>query len=452
MKIRIRLTLQFFIVVATILIFSMFFVYNRFKQITDNEYYNNLKTKAQMTAEMVLHDGDLDKIEDITPKSNKEGLPISDNVIIFNNRFEKVFAFNRSSDGGVPFNIVEFSSKENTYREGDKYYYGLPFRTAKGSSYYVIASSYFNSKELMDLRQIITLAIIFGLIFVALSGFFYTRQALNPLFSIVTQMDKLDMTKLDGRLNKSHSKDEIEHLISSINNLLSKIQSSFTFQKMFISNVSHELKNPISVVLSQVDVMLSQSNRTVDEYRSTLNSLREDVKEIADITENLLQMAKMKAEGFKLEVNPFQLDEAVLECQSKLLRANPDYTINFDIIGHPESQSELSVIGNESLLKLAFINLMDNCCKFSPDKKVNVSIKVNPASCILTFKDNGYGIKAEELEHILQPFYRNNQTIHIKGYGIGLSLTDAIINVHKLKLDIQSQINVGSAFSIEFKK
>jgi len=452
MKIRIRLTLQFFIVVATILIFSMFFVYNRFKRITDNEYYNNLKTKAHMTAEMVLHDGDLDKIEDITPQNDQEGLPISDNVIIFNSKFEKVFAFNRNSNIAIPFNIIDFSTRENTYRQGDIYYYGIPFKTQQGSSYYVVASSFFNSKELMDLRRIITIAIILGLVFVALSGFFYTRQALNPLFSIVTQMDKLDMAKMEGRLKSSQSKDEIEHLISSINNLLSKIQSSFTFQKMFISNVSHELKNPISVVLSQVDVVLSQSSRTVDEYRNTLTSLREDVKEIADITENLLQMAKMKAEGFTLEVNRFQLDQAILECQSKLLRANPDYTINFDIIGHPESESDLEVTGNEALLKLAFINLMDNCCKFSPDKKVNVLIKVNSELTALSFQDNGYGIKAEEMEHILQPFYRNNQTVNIKGYGIGLSLTDAIINVHKLKLNIQSQVNVGSTFSIEFKK
>ena len=94
MKIRVKLTLQFFLVVATILIFSMFFVYSRFKRITDNEYYNNLKTKAHMTAEMVLHDGDLEKIEDITPQNDKEGLPISDNVIIFNSKNEKVFSFN----------------------------------------------------------------------------------------------------------------------------------------------------------------------------------------------------------------------------------------------------------------------------------------------------------------------------------------------------------------------
>lgn len=402
-----------------------------------------------MTAEMVLHDGDLEKIEDITPQNDKEGLPISDNVIIFNSKNEKVFSFNRNRSDGIPFNVIEFSESENTYRQGDIYYYGLPFTTSKGSKYYVLASSFFNSKELMDLRQIILLAIVLGLLFVAISGF-YTRQALNPLFSIVTQMNGLDMSKLEGRVESSQSKDEIEHLISSINNLLSKIQNSFTFQKMFISNVSHELKNPISVVLSQVDVLLSQSNRTVDEYRNTLASLREDVKEIADITENLLQMAKMKAEGFMLEVKPFQLDEAILECQSKLQRANPDYTVNFDIIGRLESEKDLTVIGNDSLLKLAFLNLMDNCCKFSPDKKVNISIESNDGVKVLRFQDNGYGIKAEEMEHIFQPFYRNTKSKHIKGYGIGLSLTDTIFNAHQIKLEIQSEPNVGSLFTVKF--
>ncbi|HMV24862.1 MAG TPA: hypothetical protein PKA71_11060, partial [Saprospiraceae bacterium] len=97
MKIRVKLTLQYFVVVATILILSMFFVYRRFQDITYNEYYNNLKTKAHMTAEMVLHKGDLDKLEDITPHKDSENLPMSDNVIIFNNNYEKVFTFNRKS-------------------------------------------------------------------------------------------------------------------------------------------------------------------------------------------------------------------------------------------------------------------------------------------------------------------------------------------------------------------
>lgn len=126
-----------------------------------------------MTAEMVLHDGDLEKIEDITPQNDKEGLPISDNVIIFNSKNEKVFSFNRNRSDGIPFNVIEFSESENTYRQGDIYYYGLPFTTSKGSKYYVLASSFFNSKELMDLRQIILLAIVLGLLFVAISGFLH---------------------------------------------------------------------------------------------------------------------------------------------------------------------------------------------------------------------------------------------------------------------------------------
>jgi len=451
MKIRVRLTLQFFFVVATILFLTMYFVYKRFEDMTTMEYYNNLKTKAHMTAEMVLHNGDLEKIEDINPRKSNEGLPISDNVIIFNNKFEKVFSFNRNTTENIPFDVVDYSRQEHAHRQGDIYYYGLPYTANTGTYYYVVASSFFNSKELMDLRQIITIAIVIGLFVVGLAGFFYTREALSPLFSIVTQMDRLDMTTLTGRLKATRSKDEIEHLITSINNLLSKIQSSFTFQKMFISNVSHELKNPISVMLSQVDVVLAQSNRTVDEYRSTLVSLREDVREIADITENLLQMAKMKAEGFKLEVNSFQLDDAILECQSKLLRAHPDYTINFKINGRPDTQEDLTITGNEALLRLAFINLMDNCCKYSPDKKVDVTITSRDKGLLLTFKDNGYGIDADELEKVLQPFYRNTKATKVKGYGIGLSLIDAVMNVHKLNLKIESQPDAGSTFSIRFK-
>ncbi len=452
MKIRVKLTLQYFVVVATILILSMFFVYRRFQDITNNEYYNNLKTKANMTAEMVLHKGDLDKLEDITPHKDSENLPMSDNVIIYNNKQERVFTFNRKSTFMLPFDIGSISEKEFSYHNGDMYYFGLPYTSMSGKKYYVVASSVFNSKELMDLKRIITFAIILGLIVVGVSGFFYTRQALDPLFSIVHQMDRLDMTKLDGRLKRTYSKDEIEHLIQSINNLLSRIQGSVTFQKMFISNVSHELKNPISIVLSQVDVLLNQQDRTIDEYRSTLASLRDDVQDIADITENLLQMAKIKSEGFHLDVQNFQLDETILECQAKLLRSHPEYSVSFEIEGQPDSQETLTVEGNEALLKLAFINIMDNCCKYSDDKHVDIRIKTTDQGLRLSFHDKGTGIAKEDMDMIFQPFYRNINTKHVKGYGIGLSLIDAVLKVHKLKLDIESTPNVGSMFAIPFTR
>ena len=452
MKIRVKLTLQYFVVVATILILSMFFVYRRFQDITYNEYYNNLKTKAHMTAEMVLHKGDLDKLEDITPHKDSENLPMSDNVIIFNNNYEKVFTFNRKSAFVLPFDIRPISKREFSYHTGDMYYFGLPYTSMSGRKYYVVASSVFNSKELMDLKRIISLAIILGLVVVGVSGFFYTRQALNPLFSIVHQMDQLDMSKLDSRLKRSYTKDEIEHLIQSINHLLSRIQSSVTFQKMFISNVSHELKNPISIVLSQVDVLLNQKDRTVDEYRATLTSLRDDVQDIAYITENLLQMAKIKSEGFHLDIQNFQLDEAILECQSKLLRSHPEYSVSFQIEGQPDSQEKLTVEGNEALLKLAFINIMDNCCKYSDDKHVDIRINSTDRGLELSFRDKGAGIAKEDMEMIFQPFYRNINTKHVKGYGIGLSLIDAVLQVHKLKLKIESTPKVGSLFAIPFTR
>ncbi|MCO6460870.1 MAG: HAMP domain-containing histidine kinase [Saprospiraceae bacterium] len=451
MKIRVKLTLQFFVVVATILILSMYFVYNRFQEITVREYYNNLKTKAHMTAEMVLHKGDLKKLEDITPAAANSSLPISDNVIIFNSKFEKVFTFNRRQSVSIPFDIVSNSKKEYAYHDSDIYYYGLPYVSGSGSKYYVVASSYFNSKELMDLRRIITLAIIISLVVVGLSGFFYTRHALSPISSIVNQMDKLNMDKMDTKLKSTNGKDEIEHLIKSINNLLYRIQNSVTFQKMFISNVSHELKNPITIVLSQIDVLLSQPHRSLKEYRETLISLREDVKDIADITENLLQMAKIKSEGFQLDIQEFQLDEAILECQTKLLRVHPEFSVNFEIEGQPDSFDSLTVRGNEALLKLAFSNLIDNCCKYSYDNNVNVSIKPDNDHVILKFSDRGSGIPQKELGKIFQPFYRNITTKNIKGYGIGLSLIDAVMSVHKLNLDVQSVPNIGSVFTIAFE-
>lgn len=454
MQIRTKLTLQFIVLVAGILLLSQYFIYFKFGQITEDEFYNNLRSKALMTAEMVLHDE-----TELAPITNESAdpeagvtLPFRENIVIYNSNLQKVFAFNRNADA-VSKQMLEgaISGAECRFHHGKMSAILLRQTSHSGKAYVILAESVFNSEDLGNLRNILIASFFLCIGIVAFGGWFYSGQALSPVSRIVNQVDKILPSDLSARLEAANNKDEISRLVHTFNRLLDRIQLAFHMQKNFISNVSHELKNPLSVIISQLEVSLDKEDRTVTEYRATQRSVLEDTRELGDITDKLLQLARVYSEGANISFEHVRLDEIMLQTRDTLLKLHPDYHIAFDIEGIPETEEELCVRGNESLLRSAFLNLMDNGCKFSPDKRVHVKIYFEPGGQHrVEIADKGPGIPAKDLQLIFQPFYRSSQSIHMRGSGIGLSLVDSIMKLHKVALKVASAQDRGTVFHLSF--
>ncbi|MGV2479920.1 UNVERIFIED_CONTAM: HAMP domain-containing histidine kinase, partial [Salmonella enterica subsp. enterica serovar Weltevreden] len=114
-----------------------------------------------------------------------------------------------------------------------------------------------------------------------------------------------------------------------------------------------------------------------------------------------------------------------------------------------ESDHEISVKGNEYLLKTAFCNLFDNGCKFSKDHQSTVSVSFQTDKILLMFTDKGIGITEEDFQHIFTPFYRGENKAFADGNGIGLSLTQKIIQLHQGKITVISAPAAGTVFTVE---
>lgn len=454
MQIRTRLTLQFIVLVAGILLLSLCFIYWKFRQMTEEEFYNSLRSKALMTAEMILHEEE--KLVPLVATSDSilrsTVLPFRENIIIYNAALQKVFAFNRAAE---PLRSDLLSNlrydDERHFQHGDFYALGLRHRSHSGKEYFIVAESKFNSEELGSLRNILILTFFFGIGIVAVGGWLHTGQALAPVARIVGQVDGIRPSDLSARLDASGSHDEISRLVITFNRLLDRIQFAFKMQKSFISNVSHELKNPLSVIISQLEIALDRKQRSPEEYRETLGSVLEDTRDLSDIAEKMLQLARLHSEGNDIVFERVRLDETMLQTRATLLRLHPDYHIAFDIEGMPECEDDLCIHANEALLRSAFLNLMDNGCKFSPDKKVAVKIFFDPkGQHRVEIADRGPGIPQKDLQLIFQPFYRSSQNIHIRGSGIGLSLVESILKIHHVALDVVSSQGKGTTFRLNF--
>ena len=188
---------------------------------------------------------------------------------------------------------------------------------------------------------------------------------------------------------------------------------------------------------TQLDVAMLKERSTVD-YQSLIISVRQDIRELSHLAETLLDLAKVNDESQRIFYGEVRIDEVLWDARSLLLSAEPNYLITVQFDEDISSENQLLVNGNPHLLKTAFVNLMENGCKFSDNSHVNVHVFFTKEGIQLEFQNTGETIASEEMKLIFRPFYRRDGASHIKGYGVGLSLVERIIKLHESWLNVSS--------------
>ncbi|WP_255158055.1 sensor histidine kinase KdpD [Siphonobacter sp. BAB-5385] len=172
-----------------------------------------------------------------------------------------------------------------------------------------------------------------------------------------------------------------------------------------------------------------------------------------NLANNLLELAQVNQDVSTITFQEVALDEVIYDAAKLLTTKHPSYQMIFSFEGDTAtSQPSLLVKGNKSLLTTAFLNLMENACKFSQNKQVEVTLGVNTEGATVTFTDQGVGISAEDLKHIYEPFFRAENVKKIHGYGIGLPLTHRIMELHHGRILVSSELNRGTSVVLQLPK
>ncbi len=449
MQIHTKLTLQFIFLAFLLLTFSLVFFYSKFHDQVLKDQFQSLRKESSNIAERILSSNYPYHIID-KQSIIKSEFELNSNIIIYDQNFNKIFALNSYNSELNSKEINELlQSKEicnHTSKGLLQIAYG--FNRIGNQKYYIYAISKLNSDSINKIKSLLMLTFMIGLFISSIGGWWYTKQALRPVKNVVHQVESMLPSRLNVRIQSSNSKDEIDQLILTFNKLLDKIEDAFQMQKNFISNVSHELKNPISVITSQLEIILNTSGKTSEEYKDYAKSLLEDSFRINDTIENLLQLARIQSEEGGVQFEFVRMDEMLIESRNLLKRSNSDYIIDIEIKGNPTSEKNFMVLGNKSLLISAFMNIMDNCCKYSPNKYVDVIMNIAHDNIVLEMSDDGPGISPDDVELIFKPFYRDPKHFNKKGFGIGLSLVNSVLKIHKFKLEVTANNSHGTIFRI----
>ena len=452
MEIRKKLIYQFTGIVAFILLFSLIAIYFSFSQARKEEFYDRLGRKAKLVAQMLIdiEEIDLDLLKRIE-RNNPSNLH-AEKIVIYNYKNKKIYSTddeNLLKISGDRIKQVRLE-KETRFRQGAHEVYGQLY-TGHFDRIVVFAAAtdIFGINKLKWLRIIMFFVFVLSLGIVYFAGRLFAARALSPISNIVQQVKSIEASNLDARLDEGNDKDEIAHLAKTFNKMLERLESAFRTQKNFIANASHELRTPLTVITGQLEVVLMKA-RSNEEYLEILILVLNEIKNLNLLSNKLLLLAQASTDQARLNFNPVRIDDILWKARNEIISRHENYLIDIDFGEGIDDDSKLSVSGNETLLKTALSNLMDNACKYSENHRAEVKMDASGDWLVLRFIDEGIGISDNEMKLIFQPFYRSKNALNISGHGIGLSLVEKIVSLHKGKINFSSKLGKGSSFTVHF--
>jgi signal transduction histidine kinase len=454
MSLRKQQAIRFVVVVTGILFTAMISIYYFISYFLDENFYRRLNNRAETVinwlSETIENHENIQLLERLL-KSRKDQMP-SEEILIYNPKNELVFIFNNNVYEAIDTTKLEEIKLQgkSEFMVDDFKAVGILSQTNK-QSYIIIALARdeYAMIFLKQMRWMMLALIVISLFVVSIVGWIYARKTLEPIENISKELSQIFPKNTNLRLSKFGGENEISRLSETINQLLDRVEEGIELQQMFIANVSHELQNPLTSISSQLEVSLL-NERTTANYKNTIQSVLEDTTDLVELVQNLLNLSRSDGEINRLLVEKVRIDDIIWEVHDMVTSNNPNYKVQIHFIALPEDPEHLCVAGSYSLLKIALFNLVENACKFSSDSQAFISLSASAKQKKIYVKDNGGGLSKEEIEKIFQPFYRSEKTTSIKGYGIGLSLVDRIVKIHKGRIEVNSQLNKGTIFKITF--
>lgn len=447
MNIKLKLTLRFTIITISLLLTIFVVIYEYYALFRKNSFQSRLEEKAIYLAKIILESEGIDS--EIVEKINKYSINNSPNqqISIYNQQFKLVHVVGES----IPISSANIPTQLNYTIESEIQDTQFVYAKIKSKNdVFIIASSGYDSvgfSKLVALRKIIILLFTISVIIVLISGWIFASLALKPIKKIIVDVDNITANNLHSRLTINQTKDEINALTKTFNNMLDRLESSFQVQKSFVSNASHEFRTPLTAMKGQIQVAMFKA-RTQSDYEKILQSLNDDINNIISLLNALHELAKANN---NLPYQTFQtvpIIETIIDARNELLRNKPEFQITLNLKEIPESLDTITCKGDAPLLKSCITNLLDNGCKFSRDNACQIAVEFSKQFIIIEVKDNGFGINEKDIPYLFEPFYRSNDTRNIPGHGIGLSLVKKIIEQHKGRISFHTELAKGSVFTI----
>ncbi|HXR04287.1 MAG TPA: ATP-binding protein [Verrucomicrobiae bacterium] len=302
------------------------------------------------------------------------------------------------------------------------------------------------AKELKELRQAALRLTALGgfLLLVGLAGgWWLVGRAIRPIESISATAVKISAGDLSQRINVAETESELGQLAAVLNSTFARLETAFAQQQQFTADAAHELRTPVSVMLTQTQTAL-QRERNAAEYRETIKACQRASQRMRKLIESLLELARLDAGQEQLKRLKFDLSQTVRGCVELIKPLADERGVKI-----MSELAPLEIIGDAERLAQVITNLLANAVQYNKTNgEVRLSANVQDSMILLVVSDTGPGISREDLPHVFDRFYRADPSRSSGQTGLGLAISKAIVEAHGGSIEISSKENVGTTFTV----
>ncbi|MEK3990838.1 sensor histidine kinase [Robertmurraya sp. FSL R5-0851] len=292
------------------------------------------------------------------------------------------------------------------------------------------------------------IGLVVGVLFVILAvyvGTIFVKKMTKPLEIMKQAAEKVTAGDYSARV-PVFSKDEIGQLGTAFNLMSVSIQKEDERKKEFLEDVSHELRTPISYVKGYSEALKAGLAKTSQDQERYLALIHREAKRMERLVGDLLDLSRLDAEDFRLEMCPLPLAQLVEDCLEKY---RPSLQQK-GLLLNTELDPDIIVNADEGRIEQVIQNIVDNAINYTERGRITVLLSKHEKGCILSIKDTGIGIPREDIQRVTQRFFRVNKarTRSDGGTGLGLAISNKLIKLHGGELEIKSNLGKGTCISI----
>jgi two-component system OmpR family sensor kinase len=274
-------------------------------------------------------------------------------------------------------------------------------------------------------------------------GWWISSRAIRPISEISSAATNISGGDLSQRINVAEAESELGQLAAVLNSTFARLETAFAQQQQFTSDAAHELRTPVSVMLTQTQTALNRE-RSSPEYRETVEACQCAAQRMRKMITALLELARLDAGQEVLKRLHFDFSKTIGDCIElvKTIADERGVKILMEL-------SPLEISGDSERLAQVVTNLLTNAIQHNQSGgEVRVKLQSQNGLAILTVSDTGAGIYSEDLPRVFERFFRADKSRSSGNAGLGLSISKAIVEAHGGTIEVSSEKNVRTTFTV----
>lgn len=441
LTIRAKITIWYASLFLVLILLFSFFIYSSISKIL----YKNVLDLAKADADQVVS---ILRIEGSNIKFDNPYKIIATNTYFV--------VFNKDGNAGLKNEIVPEIVKLPIENEAVRYIsvdknnwlvYDEPLYFGKEVIGWIRISRSLNSliSMLNNLKLLIFVSVPVYILIASFGGLFLANRALKPINDITKTASRISNENLTQRLKLPKTNDEVGRLSITFNQMLEKLETAFKRERQFMSDASHELRTPITVISAQAQEALS-GNKKVKEYKEALNLILNESKKMSFLISQLLLLHKSDEGKYKLNFELLDLNMIIEEITKEFENIAKEKNIKINFI----SNKDIKLKADQTLITRLVVNLVNNAIKYGRDNG-NVVIKIpsDNESVFIEVMDDGIGISEEDIPYIFDRFYQTDKSRSNQGTGLGLAISKWIVEQHNGEIKVESSLGKGTKFTVK---